>query len=295
MATIRPMGLEDVPYAVPVAMAAFADEVPDPREPAQGMTSGDGAAIRQRHFVTHYPGGAWVAEQDGAIVGVALALRHVGSRRDDRGYWGLSLLVVRPDLQARGVGRQLLDAALSLARPGDAKVIISSTDPRAMRRYAAVGLELHPTVRAIGAVDPARLPPFPDVVLGGAADLGGSRRDRPHGARLVYAAPTTRPRWPRAARSRSSPAAATPGSCSGVRWRCTPVTRMRRSSCWPRRCRASARPTPRPNSEVLWLRAGMDWATRTCLAAGMALQPYGPVFTSDVTLSRLLIPNGAYL
>ncbi len=294
MATIRPMGLEDVPYAVPVAVAAFADEVPDPREPAQGMTSGDGAAIRQRHFVTHYPGGAWVAEQDGAIVGVALALRHVGSRHDDRGYWGLSLLVVRPDLQARGVGRQLLDAALSLARPGDAKVIISSTDPRAMRRYAAVGLELHPTVRAIGAVDPARLPPFPDVVLGGAADLGdldtidrtvrGWLRGPDHQAALAAGCTL----------------ALVPGR--GYAWivQRRPLAVHARDEDAAVQLLATAlsgigTPDPEPNSEVLWLRAGMDWATRTCLTAGMALQPYGPVFTSDVTLSRLLIPNGAYL
>jgi len=62
------------------------------------------AHIRYRHLVTTDPEGAWVAEHEGAIVGCALALR-----RED--VWGLSLLIVRPDLQSSGTGGALLRRA----------------------------------------------------------------------------------------------------------------------------------------------------------------------------------------
>src|SRR3954463_11469075 len=63
---------------------------------------------RMRHFLTHDPDGAWVAAVDGQVAGVALALKR-------RRLWGLSLLVVDPSRQSSGVGRRLLDAALSYA------------------------------------------------------------------------------------------------------------------------------------------------------------------------------------
>src|SRR3954463_14179700 len=61
------------------------------------------------HLLDTDPGGAWVAEEQGRVVGVALALLR------DR-LWGVSLCAVASDVQGRGVGRRLLDAALAYGR-----------------------------------------------------------------------------------------------------------------------------------------------------------------------------------
>jgi GNAT superfamily N-acetyltransferase len=68
-----------------------------------------------------------VAEQDGRVVGVAMA--HV---RDD--LWGLALLVVAPEAQGTGLGRRLLDASLVSADGCSRGVISSSRSPAAIRR-----------------------------------------------------------------------------------------------------------------------------------------------------------------
>src|SRR5947209_9874343 len=137
----------DVDAAREVQNASFADY--DRRFDEEPVQLTPESVERQRrrldHFLAHVPDGCWVAEQDGTLVGVALA-----SQRD--GLWGLSLLVVSPGAQSRGVGRRLLDAALAYARTGAPAVILSSRDPRAMHGYATAGFDLHPQVEARGEV-----------------------------------------------------------------------------------------------------------------------------------------------
>ena len=96
------------------------------------------ATIRFRHLVRTDPGGAWVAEDEHGIAGCALALRR-------EGIWGLSLLVVRPDLQSAGLGSALLRRANEYAAGARGRIILSSPDPRALRAYARLGLALHPS------------------------------------------------------------------------------------------------------------------------------------------------------
>src|SRR3954452_10545538 len=110
----------------------------------------EGQCRRIRHMLAHDPQGAWVAEVDDRVVGVALAIRR------DR-LWGLSLLVVDPQLQSGGVGRRLLGAALSYTEADAPAVILSSRDPRTMRLYASAGFDLHPQIRATGRVETSRL------------------------------------------------------------------------------------------------------------------------------------------
>jgi predicted N-acetyltransferase YhbS len=95
------------------------------------------------------PGSSWVAEDEGAVVGCALALV-----RD--GMWFLSLLMVDPSQQGKGVGRQLLDASLTTAT--DRSWITSTVDPAALRRYQRAGFDLVPAYVGRGAVDRSALP-----------------------------------------------------------------------------------------------------------------------------------------
>ena len=119
---------------------------------------------RLRYFLSTDPAGAWVATAGPEVIGVAQACR--------RGrLWLLSLLGVAVAAQGRGVGRRLLDHALGYAREGDAGLILSSPDPRAMRRYAGAGFELHPVVSATGRIRREGLAASGGVRQGSAADL----------------------------------------------------------------------------------------------------------------------------
>lgn len=97
------------------------------------------------------PDGAFVAELDGRIVGVAEAI--VRER-----LWCLSMLAVQPGVQSAGAGRALMECAAAYGRAGDAGLIVSSNDPRALRLYADCGFAMHPTFEANGAVERRRLP-----------------------------------------------------------------------------------------------------------------------------------------
>jgi GNAT superfamily N-acetyltransferase len=152
--SVRPMAVEDVDAVMAVVNAANADQVargvvpqPPPRTAVQT------AANRRAHvrFVERDGPGAWVAAREGSVVGMAEAIR-----RD--GFWGLSMLFVRPEDQSRGVGRALLEATLGYAEGADIRMIQSSPDPRAMRRYAQVGLAMHPTAEISGSPDRKSIP-----------------------------------------------------------------------------------------------------------------------------------------
>lgn len=146
-----------------VSLAAFHDldlrmgGSPEPPAP------GSGAAHRVGRLQRTDPGGAWVAERDGEIVGGAL-----GIVRD--GVWGLSLLVVRPDAQSSGAGRELLARAYEYGNRARGWIVLASRDPRALRAYARLGLDMHPAVAARGTVARAAVPAGDDGVRPGTAD-----------------------------------------------------------------------------------------------------------------------------
>src|SRR5256885_3625416 len=146
-----------------VQALAFAgpDDPTDPSTFPPEVTARQHRRINQ--FLTHDAPGSWVAENADGVVGVALALR-----RDD--LWGLSLLAVRPDCQAKGIGQQLLEAALTYAADAERSVILSSSDPKAMACYARAGFDLHPQVAARGPVRRPR-PVSGRVRAGGPADV----------------------------------------------------------------------------------------------------------------------------
>ena len=127
-----------------VSVVTFADlaaRLHEPPSPPQPLES---ALIRIRQLFASDPGGAWVAEVDGRVVGAALAL-------DREGVWGLSLLVVLPDHQSSGIGRALLERSLEYAGGGRrGGIILASPDPRALRAYARAGFDGHPCFYAEG-------------------------------------------------------------------------------------------------------------------------------------------------
>ena len=68
----------------------------------------------------------------------------------------------RPGGPSAGAGRALLERSLAYGPDTDAGLIISSSDPRALRLYALAGFALRPTLEARGDVDRDSLPP-PDL------------------------------------------------------------------------------------------------------------------------------------
>jgi ribosomal protein S18 acetylase RimI-like enzyme len=141
---VRPMLPADVPPVADLAATAFSRDIAD-----------EHAARRWREGIAYPlatdPDGAFVAEHDGRIIGVAESI--VRER-----LWTLSRLAVQQDIQSAGAGRALFGHALAYGRSTDAGLIVSSNDPRALRLYAGAGFALHPTFRAEGLVDRRALP-----------------------------------------------------------------------------------------------------------------------------------------
>jgi GNAT superfamily N-acetyltransferase len=119
-------------------LGARLHDPPSPTPPAERQL------IRINQLIERDPGGAWVTERDGELAGAALAL-------DRDGLWGLSLLVVDPEHQSAGLGRELLARSLEYADGGRrGAVILASPDARALRAYARAGFAAHPCFRAEG-------------------------------------------------------------------------------------------------------------------------------------------------
>jgi GNAT superfamily N-acetyltransferase len=116
---------------------------------------------RFRHLLRTDPAGAFIAAGPrGKIIGVSLAMRR-GS------LWALSLLAVAKSAQSDGVGAALIERALGYARAGDARVIISSDDPRARHLYDRTGHEPRSALEAKGRVDRGALAPSRGVTRAG--------------------------------------------------------------------------------------------------------------------------------
>ena len=278
---IRPLRPEDVLAAREPAQAALGP--PPHLDPAEAETFW---SERFDRLVATDPGGCWGAEDDdGRIVGCALALV-----RD--GLWGLSFLAVHPDVQAQGIGRQLVDAALTHAEGCHSAIIASSTDPKAMRRYAKAGFDLRPCVAAAGIVDRAAIPAGlrstedPEA-LGLGEPLGRFLRGAayaPDDLAIYAEAGGTVLRC-----GDDGLALCHDGIVSIVLAREEEVASDLLWSCL-------AASTPGATASSDFITAGQDWAIRTLLDAGLALSPDGPLFTRG-TLGPLRpwIPAGTFL
>jgi GNAT superfamily N-acetyltransferase len=279
------MTADDVPAADAAAWAAIRHQIPPDFEiePEQRTARG---RFRVAHLQRTDPRGAWVAEVDDEVVGCALALV-----RED--VWGLSLFGIHPDHQSRGIGRNLLDAALGYAEGRRGAIILSTTDPRAMRRYALAGFELRPCVAFAGIVDRGAIP---SGLCSRPGDVDADRdlcdaisrhvRGAAHGPDLkaleaVGCTLLVHDDGGWAAVRDGAPAllAATDEAiATDLLWS------------------ALATAGPGATVHIDFLTAGQDWAVQACLAARLVLSPDGPLFVrGDVGPFRPYLPSGAYL
>lgn len=284
-ARVRPLRPDDVPAADLVAYETLPGAMPVIGE------SSERRELRGRSRIAHLletdPAGAWAAEDgDGRVAGVALGLL-----RD--GVWGLSLLAVRPDLQSRGVGRELLDAALGYARGARGGLILSSTDPRAMRRYALAGFALRPQVAAAGIVDRDALPVDTGAVReGGEDDLALVERvsRKVRGATHALDVPQLLATGSRLLAVDGRGFAVHTGG--NVRLLAALDEDAARALLWA----ALAASAPGTTVQVDFIAAGHDWAIEVALDARLALSPDGPLFVrGELGPLRPYLPSGAYL
>ena len=251
---------------------------PTPREVEWGI-------YRVGHLIRTDPGGSWVAEADGAVVGAALGLVR-------EGVWGLSLLIVDPAHQEVGLGRALLDAALDHGRDCRGWIILASSDPRALRLYASSGFDLRPAVGASGVPDKGALPDPGDVRPGTDADhelchrVSRAVRGAAHGPDIE------------ALRATDGQLMVDPGRGFVVHRSGTPklLAALDEESA-TRLAAAALRAAPEGSEvEIQPLTAGQDWAVRVALAARLRLRPWGPVFTrGELGPLAPYLPNGSYL
>ena len=156
----------------------FRRDQPDPTPRAESHRSG--WIARTRHFLDTDPGGCWVADDGAGMVGFATSVRREGT-------WILATYAVRPGLQGRGIGKQVLDAALTHSLGCLHGMLSASDDPKALRRYLLAGFTMYPQMYLTGTVDRSAIPIVGHVRDGTAADtdlmdsLDRLRRGSGHG------------------------------------------------------------------------------------------------------------------
>jgi GNAT superfamily N-acetyltransferase len=156
------MRADDVIPSVELAMVCFEDYARRRGDPVEARPDVQTSAIRYFRCLDTDPGGCWVAEHEGESVACALAILR-------EGVWGLSLLVVHPDHQSGGVGRAVLAAAHDYADGARGRIILSSTDTRAVRAYLKLGLAPHPCLKGRGVA--RGMTPADGVREGGPDDI----------------------------------------------------------------------------------------------------------------------------
>lgn len=286
MSLVREMDERDVGAVVEIWGSAFAEMTARyqpgtaPRSPAQDRR----LANRIGHFLGTDPGGSFVADEGGTVVGFAQSFVR-------EGHWVLSLLATAPGAQRRGAGRALLEAALGTTERDAPGTIQSSRDPSAMALYAGAGFSLHPSIRADG---PVRRP------------VEGHRSVRHGGGDDLELVRTIDRAVRGAARAEDVVAMlAEPGNrllvVEGEGYAVATDDRLvtlaaRREEVAGALLRTVLAEVPAGGPvEVGWVTAGQQWAVRALVAAGVALHPSGPVMVKGMATPPCpYIPSGGY-
>jgi ribosomal protein S18 acetylase RimI-like enzyme len=282
---IRPIRLEDVAEAEVVWNEAITDVRRRQHLPIAERDPASARRMQTRvgHLLGTDPNGSLVAAEGARVLGVAQAL--IRER-----FWVLSLFGVHPTCQTRGIGRQLLDHALSYG--GEfAGTILSSRDPRAMRRYALAGFELHPATTAWGHVQRSKLPAAPRVRPGDHCDLAWideidrNLRGASHGADLPFLL------------DQGAHLLVIEGAGYALVHGDSPVFLGARTEVEAQELLAGALATVPDDqvAEVNWITAPQQWAIQTVLTAGLELYPQGPVMLRGRTRPPVpYLPSGAF-
>ena len=221
---------------------------------------------RIRHLLTTDPEGSWVAERAGTVVGGAQALRR-------EGLWVLAHLGVSPGAQGGGLGRNLLEKTLTYGSRDEPGLILSSRDPRAISSYALAGFRLHPTVTARGVVKRAGLGAVENVRKGSANDLeraamiDRTRRGAAHGPDLQHMLGGGAEMLVVEDRGYVVHAGGRPLVLAAID-----------ADVAGRLLTAALAEAPADAMlEINWVTAEQHWAITIAVAAGLDLQPHGPV------------------
>lgn len=83
----------------------------------------------------------WVAEGDDGVLGYARSIEHAG-------FFELTEFFVLPEHQSAGIGRRLLERAFPDDR-GEIRVIVATTDVRALSRYAKAGMTARTVIASL--------------------------------------------------------------------------------------------------------------------------------------------------
>jgi GNAT superfamily N-acetyltransferase len=267
-----------------VSVVTFADLGVRLREPPSAAPPLMPALVRIQQLFERDPGGAWVAEEGGRMVGAALAL-------DREGVWGLSLLVVLPEYQSKGVGRALLARSLEYAGGGGrGAIILASPDSRALRAYARAGFEAHPCFDASGRPRVGAAPPA--VREGHAGDIPFTEaidravRGGAHGSDIAAMLRAQRRLFVHPDRGYAV------AGGNGVNL----LAALDEDAARDLLLAVLADAPADQEVHVEWITAAQQWAVPVVLDAGLALKPGGAVFVrGDVGPFTPYLPSGAYL
>lgn len=267
-----------------VSVVTFADLEARFHYPPSPPPPRDVPLVRFSHLIETDPGGAWVAEEDGRVIGGALAI-------DREGVWGLSLLVVLPDHQSSGIGRALLERSLEYAGGGRrGAIILASPDHRALRAYARAGFQMHPCMDAEGR---------PNVKEPPAGVRDGDERDLP----LTEAVD-------RAVRGAAHGSDIAAFLSVGRRLLVVPqrgyavlgpesihlLAALDEEAARDLLLAGLAAVPEGKNHRVEWITSEQQWVVQPVLDAGLVLKPGGAVFVrGDVGPFTPYLPSGAYL
>jgi GNAT superfamily N-acetyltransferase len=287
MVSVRAMTEADLPGAVEVWDAAFSTMATEYGLPHAPRTPEGDLRVQNRmaHFLATDPGGSFVADEDGAIVGLSQSFVR-------EGYWVLSALATAPRWQGEGLGRRLLGTAMGNADPNAPGTIQSSRDPRAMALYASAGFSLHPAVMAYGALRSTTMVADPGVRLGDQRDLelveAIDRAVRGSARTVDIAALLKEPR--------NRLLMAGDRGYAVVQEDRVVTLGARDEDAASALLRTSLVETaPGKTVEVSWLTSSQQWAIGVLVAAGVDLHPLGAVMVRGMSDPPTpYIPSGGY-